>query len=331
MVDTLRLGGIKLSGELVQIDFHESRLSAEKFTSLLQKVAAAEIAIPHLHQARGSGELQSTLCLSLEDFPRVKGAVDSLLHNSRSRILPAVGTITLFPHRSAVNLFISVVHALAGQHIPLHGISTSVSALVIHTDYDLLDKGVEAILTVCELPENHTPLRPVVLLGDQAVETVAVYWEPKIRIYGMDVQRGLCHYLLHCPETVLNHEKWRSLGKNQEKFRLLTAHKEDENTLRCNLLVEKSWRDSLSSDLQTLLADEPTLRLNCDEYVDMVSFHGPHFQDRFGIAERVFTALHEAGISLVLSGCTGTSVHVVVAAGEGDSAARCLEQLCTIP
>ncbi len=331
MVDTLRLGGIKLSGELIQIDFHGLNFSSEKFIDLLSKIAKAEITIPHLHQRRSGKSLQSTLCLAAADFQWVEKEVDSLLQGGSSAVLPAVGSITLFPHRFEIGLFTRVLHALVHDNIPLYGISTSVSALVIQTDYTLLEKGVQAILRVCELPENHTPLRPVVLLGDQAVETVAVYWEPRIRIYGMDVQHDLSHLSLKCPVAALKSMRWQNIGERKEKFRLLLAQKDGQDEFCCDFLVDSCWRESLFSDLQDFVATEPLALLNCSGNVDMVSFHGPHFQDRFGIAERVLTALHEGGIRLVASGCTGTSVHIVVAAGEGDSVAQCLDKVCMIP
>jgi aspartokinase len=331
MVDSLRLGGIKLSGELVQIDFHGSKFFADTFIGLLSTIAEAEITIPHLHQRISGKFFQSTLCLATEDFLRVQKDVVTLLQKGKTRILPAVGSITLFPHRFEFGLFTRVLNALVHDNIPLFGISTSVSALVIHTDNSLLEKGVQAILKVCELPENHTPLRPVVLLGDQAVETVAVYWEPKIRIYGMDIQYDLGHLAFKCPVAAFNSGRWQRIGENEEKFRLLLAQHDERSNFCCDLLVDTCWREGLFADLHDFAAHEPAAHLVSGDNVDMVAFHGPHFQDRFGIAERVLAALQESGLELIASGCTGTSVNIVVAAGKGDLVANCLKQICVVP
>lgn len=331
MVDSLRLGGIKLSGELVQIDLHRSKFFADTFIGLLSTIAEAEITIPHLHQRSSGKFFQSTLCLATEDFLRVQKDVVSLLQKGKMSVLPAVGSITLFPHRFEIGLFTRVLHALVQDNIPLFGLSSSVSALVIHTDNSLLEKGVQAILKVCELPENHTPLRPVVLLGDQAVETVAVYWEPKIRIYGMDIQYDLSHLALKCPATALSSGRWQRIGENNEKFRLILAQHDDKGTICCDLFVDTCWREGLLADLHDFAATEPASHLVYGDNVDMVAFHGPHFQDRFGIAERVLAALQKSGIELIASGCTGTSVNIVVAAGNGDLVINCLKQICVVP
>lgn len=331
MAETLRLGGIKLSGELVQIDFTESKFTAATLAGLLQLLNAAELSIPHLHQDTSTKTVQTTLCLVPADFLQVEDQALTLLKKTDSTLRSKAGTLTLFPHGSNVELPLRVLHALAQGNIPLHGISTSVSALVIHTDFELLDRAVEIVLQECELPENHTPLRPVVLLGDQAVETVAVYSEPRIRIYGMDVQRDLCHLMLLCEEDTLVGDSVIELAEEKARFRLMTGQKKEATQICLRFIVESSWEERISAKLKQFCKKSPSASFAVEENVDMVSFHGPHFQDRFGIAEKVFSAIADAKITPISSGCTGTSVHLVVAAGEGDSLISCLGKICTIP
>ncbi len=65
--------------------------------------------------------------------------------------------------------------------------------------------------------------------------------------------------------------------------------------------------------------------------VEMISFYGPHFQDRYGIADRVFSTLQGKGYPLLASGCTGTSVHLVVHCGQAVAVAECLKNICIVP
>lgn len=332
MVDTLKLGGIKLSGELVQIGFQESAASSEKIIALLRRIAAAEISIPHLHQEQFVGTTHTTLCVATVDFPRLSREAEVELQSGNATVTPSVGTITLFPHRFTLALYTRVAHAFLLAEIPLLGISSSVSALVIHCHYHLLDEAVEAILTECELPDNHTPLRPVVLLGDQPVETIAVYWEPKIRIYGMDVLHNLTRMCWQMPTELFGDKRWHQFGARHEKFRLLLGQSRENTTFHGELLIEESWRNSIFKTMDAIaVKDSASSSSYGRQEVDLVSFHGPHFQDRYGIAERVFIALQQGGIHLLSSGCTGTSVHLVVDAGQGDSAAECLADVCIVP
>ena len=332
MVDTLKVGGIKLSGELVQIDTRDSTASSKKLIALLSRIAKAEITIPHLHQLYSSDMVHTTLCVAAEDFPGLAKVAKNELQQEEIRVTPGTGTITIFPHGFSLELYARITRALCRAEIALLGVSSSLSALVIHCNYLLLDQAVEAILTCCELPDNHTPLRPVVILGDQPVETIAVYWEPKIRIYGMDVQHELTRISWQMPSELCRNKQYRQLGSQEEKFRLLLGQHQENSVFHGELLTEERWRKSTLQTIRAILAgDSKYLGGFREEKVDLVSFHGPHFHDRYGIAERVFVALQKAGIRLLSSGCTGTSVHLVVGAGEGNRTAECLAEVCTVP
>lgn len=331
MADTLRLGGITLSDELVQLDIQDSRDGNERFLALLRRIACAKVAIPHLHQARAGGKMQSTLCLAAEDFTSLSRDPDGELGGPWCSVRRSVGTVSLFPHRFDLALYGRVVHVLQKRGIPVHGISSSVSALVIHTDYSLLEDVVAAILTLCHLPENHTPLRPVPLLDGQAVETVAVYWEPRIRIYGMDIQRELSLLQLECDPKAFADDQWLQLGAHKEKFRLLVTQAGNERRSRCTFLLQQDFRPALRASISSLLGKNFRAHLVAEEQADMVSFHGPHFHDRYGIAQLTYSSLKKSGCRLLASGCTGTSVNVVVAGGQAEAAAQRLRQVCIVP
>jgi len=331
MADTLRLGGITLSDELVQLDILDSGDSNERLLALLGRIASARVAIPHLHQARAGGEMQSTLCLPAEDFVSLSHDPDGELDGQWCTVRRSVGTISLFPHCFDLALYGRVIHVLHKRGIPVHGISSSVSALVIHTDYCRLEDAVAAILTVCHLPENHTPLRPVPLLDGQAVETVAVYWEPRMRIYGMDIQRELNLIQLECDPEAFIHDQWLQLGARQEKFRLLVTQTGEERRSRCMFLIRQNDHSAIRAVLTGLLGKNFRARLIAEEQADMVSFHGPHFHDRYGIAELTYSSLKKTGCRMLASGCTGTSVNIVVAGGQAEAVAERLRQVCIVP
>lgn len=331
MADMLRLGGITLSDELVQLDILDSGDSNERFLALLRRIACTKMTIPHLHQARVGSEMQSTLCLAAGDFASLPRDPDDELEGQRCTVRRSVGTISLFPHRFDLALYGRVIHVLQKRGIPVYGISSSVSALVIHTEYSLLEDAVAAILTLCHLPENHTPLRPVPLLDGQAVETVAVYWEPRIRIYGMDIQHGLSLLQVECDPEAFTHDQWLQLGAQQEKFRLLVTQAGQEQKRRCMFLIQQDYHSAIRAAITGLQGKNFRSRLIAEEQADMVSFHGPHFHDRYGIAELTYSSLHTSGCRLLVSGCTGTSVNVVVAGGQAEAAAECLRQVCIVP
>lgn len=160
MADTIKIGGIKLSGEMVQVDLREPKAPAEILPGILHHISSEKINLPHLHQGRVNGEIQTTICFEALEYHRLESMLATELNDIWSRILPSVGTLSLFPHGSDIGFVATVYAIFAEENIPIHGISSSVSALVVHTDYNELDRAVLALLKVYELPENHSPLYP---------------------------------------------------------------------------------------------------------------------------------------------------------------------------
>jgi len=159
MVDTIRIGGIKLSGELVQIDFREPGTQGGILTRVLQQISSAKINLPHLHQGLVRDEMQTTFCVDIQDYHRLQSILDAELGEFWFRILPSVGTVSLFPHDSSLGFVATVYAIFADEEIAVHGMSSSVSAFVLHTDYSEIDRAVTALLKIYELPDNHSPLR----------------------------------------------------------------------------------------------------------------------------------------------------------------------------
>ncbi|MBN2034323.1 MAG: hypothetical protein JW836_13705 [Deltaproteobacteria bacterium] len=65
--------------------------------------------------------------------------------------------------------------------------------------------------------------------------------------------------------------------------------------------------------------------------VELVFFHGPHFGDRYGIAEAAFRALTDNGIKAFASACSGSCIYLVLAEGESEGAVQFLSGTFEIP
>ena len=66
-MDRIRLGGIKLSEELVQLEFNSPSFPDDNIVQLLQSISSAQVNIPHLHQGVADGLSQTTLCAKGKD------------------------------------------------------------------------------------------------------------------------------------------------------------------------------------------------------------------------------------------------------------------------
>jgi hypothetical protein len=56
----------------------------------------------------------------------------------------------------------------------------------------------------------------------------------------------------------------------------------------------------------------PGLDLRMESPVEMIFFYGPHFGDRYGIADTALGILREKGLPIIAAGCTGASVYIIL-------------------
>jgi hypothetical protein len=157
----LRLGGIKLSLEMVQLNCLDRPGANLRATRLFGLMAENRINLPFVVLSSTTRNTVCSCCLESEDFHRAQGLLerDPDLSSSVEKIAP-VGTVTFFPHQSSLQL-LGVVMAVFGKAgLPVYGTGTSLSALTVSTDYRLLDQALGALEKVLELPAHHTPFRP---------------------------------------------------------------------------------------------------------------------------------------------------------------------------
>ena len=146
------------------------------------------------------------------------------------------------------------------------------------------------------------------------LETAAVYWESKVRIYGFREKTGLSLFTLIFP--IEHTEYWgthiQAMAEENGSFDLVFSQEINENFLQfCVVFDEKSGSFHRQRIENAAKNDDRTI-LTLDFPVEMISFHGPHFQDRYGIASAAFDALEKAHFNVLASGCTGTSINIIL-------------------
>ena len=143
------------------------------------------------------------------------------------------------------------------------------------------------------------------------METIAVYWEQPIKTYGFQKVTDLILIEFSYPVKEIT-SLGRTLSRDtlrMVKSEFIIAQELGEMISITLCLSQKEYRDFWVS-----LAQAPG-STPC-EYtypVGIIYFHGPHFGDRYGIAEATFSALSQADIEIVASGCSASSVFVVLA------------------
>jgi len=156
----VRIGGIKFSEELVQVEVVCQSPEDSSIYPLLQLIADKNINITFLCYSLVTQKPETVFCVNHSELHEIQRILNkSSLRNININIIPSVGTLTFFPHRNQFRLLGLLTNFFGSHKFPIHSLSTSISAIALNTDYNLLDIIAERLLNIIELPENHAPFR----------------------------------------------------------------------------------------------------------------------------------------------------------------------------
>ncbi len=165
------------------------------------------------------------------------------------------------------------------------------------------------------------------------METIAVYREDRVKVYGISLKLGLSLGLLTFP--VERFEKCTELLQNLDslapKFELITLQSAKPLSITLHLLFVQNSEPLLNENIQSWLAGNPDSSFRVQHPVDLLFLHGPHFQDRDGIAEIAFSTLKNQEIRPLVVGCAGTSMYIVLPQDKGSIAHHILTETFLIP
>ncbi len=159
--EKIKIGGIKLSSELVQLNLMYQGTSSFPASYFFQILTKNQINMPFVSTSFLGGRLQSSCCILPENLGRVKELVQSEDKlKGEIEFIHSVGMVSLFPHQYRLKVLGIVLYALGSTRLPLYGMSSSISALTFITAYSKLDAAVVSLAEYMNLPLNHSPFTP---------------------------------------------------------------------------------------------------------------------------------------------------------------------------
>jgi len=146
------------------------------------------------------------------------------------------------------------------------------------------------------------------------VETIAVYWEPKPKTYGF---RGVTDLSLMNieikPGEMGQWGLWlMELAGLDIGFHLILAKYSTHQKFRLYILLENIWADRVLSYIGKKIDLDSEKDFHLTYPVELISFQGPHFGDRYGIAHTAFKALDGQGVPVLITVCSGAAVYIVL-------------------
>jgi hypothetical protein len=165
------------------------------------------------------------------------------------------------------------------------------------------------------------------------METIAIYWEPKIKTYGIAERIGLSMVSFEIlSETLISGEdRLRRAGSAAGELLLVFGRPSTQGGVRLHLLFEgcPSWH--LLEEFSGVTGGGRSSGLQVDADVDLLYFQGPHFGDRYGVADAAFGALLGAEVTVLAAACTGASIYIVLTKGSAQAAHKALSEAFVVP
>ena len=165
------------------------------------------------------------------------------------------------------------------------------------------------------------------------METVAMYWEPQIKTYGFQVVKELALYKYSIPAD-LSAQWGRAVGSIEDGrncLHLLCAQLSESSALDLLLLCEPEQGASMVRHLETEIPVAAGCRRRVITPVELIFFQGPHFGDRFGVADFTYQALKEHADLLLAAAFSCASIYLVLPEGTADETRTLLTSAFRIP
>jgi hypothetical protein len=146
------------------------------------------------------------------------------------------------------------------------------------------------------------------------LETIAVYWEPRIKTYGFNSVNDLALLeLASHPEQIADLGLGlQDLGDLEMRLFLVLAQHTGDQELRVYLLVEHQCEKTIIDHVHPIIGGNLGESIRVTSPVGLLYFQGPHFGDRYGIADSAFGALNRKSIPVLAAGCSASSIYLVL-------------------
>ena len=332
----MRLGGVKalkkqayltsscLSGEDTLGDIC-SRLAADRINlTLLTHVADC-----------GAGQAVTSACTEEAD------GFSSYIHWKAShgecsvgKLRTDISIISPFPHDQKLSVIGSLIGVLPGSGIRPYGFASSPSAISTILSPSDLEGMIDGLFETFEFPAYSSATQWRIACRDQErplKEVVCSYQEDIIKIYNITHTLDLDLWNIALPFQRVGDFGKALLGLDEMHLRMpffVSEPLPDEERIAFSFCLPADSRDPVGRVLHRSLSD---LDPFCLGPVTVFFLLGPHFGDRYGIADILLRVLRKAGIPLLALSYTVSSFTLVIRGNDPDQTIEALRSHFQIP
>lgn len=165
------------------------------------------------------------------------------------------------------------------------------------------------------------------------MEISASYWERKIKIYGFQETTDMSLIDLTVNEEHL--EQWgfcmNGLSEQGIHFHLALIQRDDINRLHICIVCHRKWETIIMKVFQNEIKPDVGESLQVQSPVELIYFQGPHFGDRYGIADAALRILADNNITILASGCSGAVMYICLPEKSIEKAKQLLMSVFEVP
>jgi len=238
-----------------------------------------------------------------------------------------VSRISIFPHDQRPEVAASLLAVLDANAIKPYGFASSPSAITVVVSSPDFNIAMERLFDAFAFSAwgSYSQWQAACRMDEQQHSEVRCsYNEQIIAVYGITRQTGLDLYNVSLPtEYVGRFGSFLSvLGELDLKLPFLVSNSAPgEKSIHFSFALRSDQRQRAGQAFDNHL---PGREYSCRGPVSALFVHGPHFGDRYGIANAFVAALRNAAIPILALSCAVSSISAVIA---GDDPGKAVDAL----
>ena len=332
----IRLGGIKVFEKRACL-FPLRRRGADALDDICSRLAADRINMGLLIHIADFGTRESLTVASIKSIEALSGYVYGKTRPSECNVektLADACRVSIFPHDQRPDVTASLIRVLADNGIKPYAFGSSSSAMTVivsSSDFQgLMERLFDAF--AFHAYGSYDDWQVAYRGQEELLKDVRCsYQEQIITIYDFAHHTDLDLWSVTLPIERLGDFAGTLSGLNQFRLRmpfLVSISPPSEEDSYFSFLFEAVHHDRVE---QTLAKNLPDLDFFCLGPVAVFFLHGPHFGDRYGIANALVKALQKVGVPLLALSCTVSSISFVVQASDSNQTIKSLNSVFQTP
>lgn len=165
------------------------------------------------------------------------------------------------------------------------------------------------------------------------LQTIAVYWERKIKTYGFQETPELL--LVKMTFAAQEMAQWgkdiQALEDRIGGFHLVLIQPDLTGRIHAYLLCNREEEGEIRDFVLGTIQSVEETPVDIISPVELLFFYGPHFGDRYGIADAALGALSKKEIPILAASCSGSAVFLVFPVGKANEAKKALSETFQVP